>query len=147
MRCLSTATSHCRIHKLFMLIRSAAAKSAIIFAVPGQTLADTSKRKKPGKNTIWPVVLAGNCPEPKTNSFRRAIYISVSTRSKGSQAKSPKKNFQAKCIFGGPNLENYAKKRLFVCFLTVKLFCQIPHQKFSVLSFFYPMHCPKICGK
>ena len=57
--------------------------------------------------------------------------------------KQCRKEFFTKYIFGGQKKKekkkkkkNYAKKRRFVCFLAVKYFCQIPHQKFSVLSFF-----------
>ena len=56
--------------------------------------------------------------------------------------KQCRKEFSTKCIFSGPKSkkkkkELSCKKRdFFVCFLAVKYVCQIPHQKFFVLSFF-----------
>ena len=73
---------------------------------------------------VWPVVLAGNCPEPKTNSFRRVIYIFNIYKVQRFTDKKSSNIFPGKMHFlGGPNLEhlnnicekgNFCLKRVFI---------------------------------
>ena len=107
----------------------------------------------------WLVFLAENCPEPKTNSFRRVIYIfNIYKVQKFRQ--NVLKDFAGKMhFFGEPNLElavKYSPPEVFCCFFL--LFCffffiqcialryaeNIPQKHLHPSAYFRGQHLAKI---